>query len=94
MADAPAAPFTPEISAAVADHMNTDHPEDNLLIVRSLGGVPDATDARRDPALRPGGRGTAAQWFGRQHCHWTGRQFERGEQTRDIGGPDEGEQHD
>lgn len=39
-------PFTPEVVKAVVDHMNTDHPEDNLLIVRSLGGVPAATDAR------------------------------------------------
>lgn len=38
-------PFTPEISAAVADHMNTDHPEDNLLIARSLGGLAGASDA-------------------------------------------------
>lgn len=25
--------------------MNSDHPEDNLLIARSLGGLPDATSA-------------------------------------------------
>lgn len=30
----------------VCNHMNSDHVEDNLLIVRSLGGRPDATDAR------------------------------------------------
>jgi len=41
----PAAPFTPEIVEAVTAHMNGDHPEDNVLIVRALGGVPDATDA-------------------------------------------------
>lgn len=40
-----APPFTPDVVAAVTAHMNTDHPEDNLLIARSLGGVPDATDA-------------------------------------------------
>ncbi|MBX3313950.1 MAG: DUF2470 domain-containing protein [Actinobacteria bacterium] len=38
-------PFTPEVVAAVTAHMNTDHPEDNLLIARSLGGAPDATGA-------------------------------------------------
>lgn len=46
-------PFTPEVVAAVVTHMNTDHPEDNVLIVRSLGGVPAATGARLvavDPA--------------------------------------------
>ncbi len=31
---------------AVCNHMNSDHVEDNLLIVRSLGGRPDATAAR------------------------------------------------
>ena len=41
----PTPPFTPEVVAAVTAHMNTDHPEDNLLIARSLGGVPDATGA-------------------------------------------------
>jgi len=40
-----AAPFTPEVVAAVTAHMNTDHPEDNLLIVRSLGALPAATEA-------------------------------------------------
>jgi putative heme iron utilization protein len=45
MPDAPADPFTPEISAAVTAHMNGDHVEDNLLIARSLGGQPTATAA-------------------------------------------------
>ncbi len=39
-------PFTPEVVAAVVAHMNADHPEDNVLIVRALGGRPDATAAR------------------------------------------------
>lgn len=38
-------PFTPDVVAAVTAHMNTDHPEDNVLIVRSLGALPDATAA-------------------------------------------------
>ena len=42
--DAPS-PFAPEIEAAVVAHMNGDHPDDNLLIVRALGGLPDATEA-------------------------------------------------
>ena len=45
MSSPSAAPFTPEIVAAVTAHMNGDHPEDNLLIARSLGGRPDATAA-------------------------------------------------
>jgi len=44
MSSAPS-PFSPEVQQAVAAHMNSDHPEDNLLIARSLGGLPGATDA-------------------------------------------------
>ncbi|MGH3492462.1 MAG: DUF2470 domain-containing protein [Sciscionella sp.] len=38
-------PFSQHVVDAVADHMNMDHPEDSLLIVRSLGGQPGATSA-------------------------------------------------
>lgn len=41
----PAQPFPPEVVTAVARHMNEDHAEDNVLIVRALGGVGDATAA-------------------------------------------------
>jgi len=37
--------FAPEVVEAVCRHMNEDHVEDSLLIVRSLGGRPDATVA-------------------------------------------------
>ena len=37
--------FAPEVVAAVCAHMNDDHVEDSLLIVRSLGGRPEATAA-------------------------------------------------
>ena len=37
--------FTPPVIEAVTAHMNTDHPEDNLLIARSLGGLPGAASA-------------------------------------------------
>lgn len=37
--------FAPEVVAAVCSHMNDDHVEDSLLIVRSLGGRPEATAA-------------------------------------------------
>jgi len=39
-------PFSPEVVAAVTRHMNDDHPEDTLLIVRAFGGLPEATAAR------------------------------------------------
>ncbi|GAA2619877.1 DUF2470 domain-containing protein [Paractinoplanes durhamensis] len=39
-------PFPPEVVEQIAGHMNGDHADDNLLIVRSLGGIPSATAAR------------------------------------------------
>lgn len=39
-------PFPPEVVAQVARHMNDDHADDNVLIVRGLGGIPSATAAR------------------------------------------------
>ena len=45
MSNTEASPFTPQVIEAVTAHMNTDHPEDNLLIARSLGGLPEATSA-------------------------------------------------
>jgi putative heme iron utilization protein len=39
-------PFPPEVVAQIATHMNGDHIDDNLLIVRALGGIPQATSAR------------------------------------------------
>jgi putative heme iron utilization protein len=39
-------PFPPEAVAQIATHMNGDHADDNLLIVRALGGIPQATAAR------------------------------------------------
>ena len=38
--------FSTEVVDAVCAHMNGDHPEDCLLIVRGLGGLPDAASAR------------------------------------------------
>ncbi len=38
--------LTPEAVTAICEHMNNDHTEDSLLIVRALGGCPDATAAR------------------------------------------------
>jgi hypothetical protein len=37
--------YGPEVGAAVARHMNEDHAADSLLIVRALGGAPDAEAA-------------------------------------------------
>ena len=39
-------PFTPEVVAQITRHMNEDHAADNLLICRTLGGQPAATEAR------------------------------------------------
>jgi putative heme iron utilization protein len=39
-------PFTPDVVAQIARHMNDDHAEDNVLIVRGLGGADEATAAR------------------------------------------------
>ncbi len=41
----PAGLFTPDVIAAVTRHMNDDHADDNVVICRALGGVPDATAA-------------------------------------------------
>jgi len=38
--------FTPEVVAQIARHMNDDHAEDNVLIVRGLGGIGTASAAR------------------------------------------------
>lgn len=39
-------PFPPEAADQIARHMNDDHADDNVLIVRALGGIPTATAAR------------------------------------------------
>ncbi|WP_233358849.1 DUF2470 domain-containing protein [Thermomonospora amylolytica] len=38
-------PFTAEVVEAVCRHMNEDHAEDSVLIVRTLGGQAEATAA-------------------------------------------------
>jgi hypothetical protein len=45
VSEAKAGPFNQQVVDAVARHMNRDHPEDSLLIVRSLGAQPSATAA-------------------------------------------------
>jgi putative heme iron utilization protein len=39
-------PFPPDVVAQIARHMNDDHADDNVLIVRGLGGAQTATAAR------------------------------------------------
>jgi len=46
--------FTPEVVAQIARHMNDDHAEDNVLIVRGLGGIGTATAARMSGLDRDG----------------------------------------
>jgi hypothetical protein len=38
--------FGPDVVSAVLAHMNTDHPDDSLLICKALGGQPGAASAR------------------------------------------------
>ncbi|MBF8186775.1 DUF2470 domain-containing protein [Nonomuraea sp. K274] len=38
-------PFTPDVVEAIKRHMNDDHAEDSLIIVRGLGGRPAVTSA-------------------------------------------------
>ena len=38
--------FSPEVVAQIARHMNDDHADDNVLIVRGLGGISTASAAR------------------------------------------------
>lgn len=45
MSDVPPSPFSPEVVAAIARHMNDDHVEDNVTICRGLGGQPGTTAA-------------------------------------------------
>lgn len=54
MTDAAASPFSPEVVAAIARHMNDDHADDNVTICRGLGGQPDATAATMT-GMTPGG---------------------------------------
>ncbi|MBU2668571.1 DUF2470 domain-containing protein [Actinoplanes bogorensis] len=39
-------PFPPEVVDEIARHMNGDHTDNMVLIVRALGGMPTATAAR------------------------------------------------
>jgi hypothetical protein len=39
-------PFTAEAVEAIKRHMNDDHSQDGLIIVRGVGGRPDATTAQ------------------------------------------------
>ena len=41
----PVGPFTQDVVAAIIRHMNEDHADDTLLIVRALGNQPDADSA-------------------------------------------------
>lgn len=45
MPDADVPTFPTEVVDAISRHMNDDHGEDNLRIVRALGGRPDAESA-------------------------------------------------
>jgi hypothetical protein len=48
--------FDAAVQAGVLGHMNSDHGEDNLLIVRAFGGLPDAVAATMTGFDGEGGR--------------------------------------
>ncbi len=53
MTDAPS-PFSPEVVAAIARHMNDDHADDNVTICQGIGGQP-ATTAATMTGMTPAG---------------------------------------
>ncbi len=63
--DAPS-PFSPDVVAAIARHMNDDHAADNVTIVRGLGGQP-ATVAATMTGMTPDGIVFAATVEGADH---------------------------
>ncbi|RSN66392.1 hypothetical protein DMH08_16395 [Actinomadura sp. WAC 06369] len=79
-------PFTPDVVAAIARHMNDDHAADSVLIVRTLGGEPDAESAAMtgldadgaDFAVRAGGRDVAVR------IPWSRRLTERAEVRAEV----------
>jgi Protein of unknown function (DUF2470) len=44
-------PFPPEVEAQIVAHINGDHADNLVLIVRALGGMPQATAARMSAAV-------------------------------------------
>lgn len=59
-------PFSPDVGAAVTAHMNGDHLDDCLLIVRGLGGLPMA-DAATMTGVAPDGALFSATVEGVEH---------------------------
>lgn len=79
--------FDDSIVAAVLKHMNTDHPEDNLLIVRAFGPT-DATAATMTSLDSKGGTwaysGPAHGAQGSLHVPWSAPISERAEIRREV----------
>jgi hypothetical protein len=65
MSDTPS-PFSPDVVAAIARHMNDDHAEDNVTICRGLGGQP-GTLAATMTGMTPDGIVFAATVEGPDH---------------------------
>lgn len=65
MSDAPS-PFSTDVVAAIARHMNDDHAEDNVTICRGLGGQPGTTAATMT-GMTPDGIVFAAAVEGADH---------------------------
>lgn len=67
MSDAPS-PFSDDVVAAIARHMNGDHADDNVTICRGLGGQP-ATVTATMTGMTPDGIVFAATVEGADHGH-------------------------
>ena len=65
MSDVPS-PFSADVVAAIARHMNDDHAEDNVTICRGLGGQPGTTAATMT-GMTPDGIVFAATVEGADH---------------------------
>jgi len=77
--------FEASTVSAVLDHMNNDHPEDNLLIVRAFA-TADATAAVMTDLDHRGGTWTyeAGDAQAELTVPWSGEISERGEIRREI----------
>jgi putative heme iron utilization protein len=79
-------PFTHEVVGQIMRHMNDDHPDDSLLIVRALGGHRGATAARMS-GMDADGIDFAATVDGVEtavRLPWTERLTERAQVRREV----------
>jgi len=78
--------FTPEVCAAVIEHMNDDHADDSLRICRGLGGQPEAESATLT-GLGPDGlvfRVISGATTEMVHIAWSAPVVARGDIRREV----------